>query len=117
MKLFLKLVFAATLIAATSPSFAHGDKKHSHEHEHKKITPEKAQAIATKAVSDTANKGKLEQSWAAIKPNKPTMKDFGHGKEYIVTFDNAAIKDVKKKKLYVFVSSTGKPLGLNFTGN
>jgi transposase len=114
-KLFSILICTA-LMFNSSVILAHGDEEHSHGHE-KAIDAAKAQAIAKKAVLETANKGKIEYSWTSAKANKPTTKDFGHGKEFVVTFDNAKAKDAKKRKLFVFVSSAGKVLGLNFTGN
>lgn len=99
------------LFLVSSSLLAHGGG-----HKHAPIKKEQAKAVATKAVEDTIKKGKLEKTWSASKANEPTQKSFGHGPEWVVSFDNLKIKDKSKQKVFVFLSLGGEVLGINFTG-
>jgi hypothetical protein len=113
----MKLIYALTALVLTftaQTGFAHGDAAHSHG---PVIKVAKAQSTASSRMEELVKKGKIEKSWSGAKANKPAQKDFGHGKEWIVTFDNKAARDKSKSKLYIFVNNQGKITGSNFTGN
>jgi len=107
------LTFTIGLLFFTSSTLL----AHSGGHSHAPVKAEKAKIIAGKVVKDAIKRGKVDKSWSDVKPNKPTTKDYGKGPEWVVTFDNPKIKDKTKRRLFVFLSISGEPLGLNFTGN
>jgi hypothetical protein len=109
----LSLPLLAMLLLGTTPAL--GGPGHDHSHG-PKISAAKAKVVAAKKVEQLIKKGKLDATWKATKPNPPTQKSFGHGPEWVVSFDNPKAKDKKKAKLYIFVSLQGKVLGANFTG-
>ncbi|KZY33186.1 MULTISPECIES: DUF6488 family protein [unclassified Oleiphilus] len=89
---------------------------HSHGHQHKPITSEQAINKATKHVWKLAKKGKIDASWSSVTSKSVEEKSFGHGPEWVVTFENESIEDPKKQTLYVFFTINGKYLASNFTG-
>lgn len=60
--------------------------------------------------------GKLDASWASIKPEKVETIDGKKGKEWKLTFKNPAVKDASKQTLYMFYSLPGNFIAANFTG-
>jgi hypothetical protein len=60
--------------------------------------------------------GKLDASWQAIKHDKAEVVDGKRGKEWKVSFRDAAAKDKSKETLYMFFTSTGNFIAANFTG-
>ncbi len=60
--------------------------------------------------------GKLDASWAAIKPEKVETIDGKKGKEWKLTFKNPAVTDASKQALYMFYSLSGNFIAANFTG-
>ena len=60
--------------------------------------------------------GKLDKSWEAVKPEKVEQVDGKKGKEWKVSFSNAAANEAGKNTLYVFFSLPGNYIASNFTG-
>ena len=60
--------------------------------------------------------GKLDASWQAIKHDKAEVVDGKKGKEWKVTFKDAAARDKSKETLYMFFTFTGNFIAANFTG-
>lgn len=60
--------------------------------------------------------GKLDASWRAIKHDKAELVDGRKGKEWKVTFTDAAAKDKSKETLYMFFTATGNFIAANYTG-
>lgn len=60
--------------------------------------------------------GKLDASWAAVKPEKVETIDGKKGKEWKLTFRNPAVADASKQTLYMFYSLPGNFIAANFTG-
>lgn len=90
---------------------------HSHAESSKSITAIRAKMVANSVVKQKIKDGKLGEEWLKIAPNKPVQKTFKGKKEWVITFDNPKATDETKKRLYVFVSQSGRPTGINFTGN
>ena len=68
------------------------------------------------------SKGRADQvrqaraSWQAVKQNKAELVDGKKGKEWKVTFKNAAAADKSKETLYLFYTPPGNFIAANFTG-
>ena len=60
--------------------------------------------------------GKLDASWAGIKPVKTEAVDGKKGKEWKLTYTNPAVPDTGKRTLYMFYSLPGNFIAANFTG-
>ena len=60
--------------------------------------------------------GKLDASWAALKPEKIEAVEGKKGKEWKVSFKDTAAKDKTKETLYMFFSLPGNFIASNFTG-
>jgi hypothetical protein len=95
---------------------ANAGSGHSHSHSSEPVTEAQATQIATDSVRQLAVKGKLESSWARVKAAGVEQKTYGSKKEWVVVFNNGAVSDGSKRKLYVFLTLTGEYLAANFTG-
>ncbi len=60
--------------------------------------------------------GKLDAAWQAVKIDKIESVDGKKGKEWKVTFKDAAAKDKSKETLYMFFTMPGNFIAANFTG-
>ena len=60
--------------------------------------------------------GKLDKSWEAVKVDKVEQIDGKKGKEWKVSYKNAAVPDADKSTLYVFLSLPGNYIASNFSG-
>ncbi len=60
--------------------------------------------------------GKLDAAWQAVKIDKIESVDGKKGKEWKVTFKDAAAKDKSKETLYMFFTLPGNFIAANFTG-
>lgn len=97
---------------ATLAGPGHG---HSHDH-HGPITSEQAITKASLQIKKLVSNGKIDASWADVTSNSAEKKSFGHGPEWVVTFENKAVEDPSKQILYVFYTINGEYLASNFTG-
>ncbi len=107
----LTLIFLFGQTALAGPG--HG---HSHDHDHGPITSEQAVSKATKHVQKLIKNKKIDSSWSVVKSKSVEEKSYGHGPEWVVTFENQSIEDPEKQTLYVFYTINGKYLASNFTG-
>ncbi len=60
--------------------------------------------------------GKLDASWSVVKQEKIEQVEGKKGKEWKVTFKDAAARDKAKETLYMFFTPTGNFIASNFTG-
>jgi len=104
-------LFAQTALAGPGSGHSHG-----HEHHQGPITSEQAVNKATKHIQKLIEKGTLDASWSSVTSKTVEEKSYGHGPEWVVTFENKAIEDREKQTLYVFYTINGKYLASNFTG-
>jgi hypothetical protein len=89
---------------------------HEHGHSHGPASKEQAIKIASKVVKNLAKKKVVDSSWSNIKASGAEKKTFSQGPEWVVTFNNKAIKDSSKQTLYIFLTIEGKYLAANYTG-
>lgn len=111
---FITSVLIALAITTTS-LIAHS---HSGGHSHKKEPIDKATAEkkSLKILNNFIEKKVIDESWEGIEVESSYTEMFQGHKEWVVTFKNDKIKDVKKQKLYVFWTITGKYVAANHTG-
>ena len=107
----LALIFLFGQTALAGPG--HG---HSHDHNHGPISSKQAVTKATKHVKKLVKNGKIDASWSGVTSNSVEEKSYGHGPEWVVTFENKFIEATDKRILYVFYTINGKYLASNFTG-
>lgn len=109
--LVLMFLFGQTVFAGPG-----GGHSHDHGHLHGPISSEQAVKKATKHVQKLVKKGKIDASWSGVASKSVEEKSFGHGPEWVVTFENKAAEDPEKQTLYVFYTINGKYLASNFSG-
>ena len=108
----MRLSIAILSLLVAPLALAHGGAAHSHE----LITEVRAKEIAKTTVGELTTQKKVDASWRDKEP-KITQKKFFGKTEWVATFENPAVQDAAKKKLYVFLSLDGAVLGANHTGN
>ena len=111
--LLISLLFGLNSLAA----LAGGSHSHGHVHSHEKINQVTAKAKALDVVLSLIKNKKLDKSWKSIKANSAEKKVFKGQPEWVVIFTNKKITDVKKQKLYVFLTLTGEYVAANHSGN
>jgi hypothetical protein len=109
--LVLMFLFGQTVFAGPG-----GGHSHDHGHHHGPISSEQAVKKATKHVQKLVKTGKIDSSWSGVSSKSVEEKSYGHGPEWVVTFENKSIEDPEKQTLYVFYTINGKYLASNFTG-
>ncbi len=112
-----RIVINLIVLLAFSVTGAYAGSGHSHSPKTEKITESQAGEQAMKLVAGIVKKGKLDASWAKVKPEKVQKKTFENGSEWVITFNNPGEKDPKKQTLYVFLSLYGADLGANHTAS
>lgn len=90
---------------------------HNHGHSHSPVNQVTAKENATKIVASFVTKGKIDKSWASITASSVDKKVFKGNPEWVALFINNKITDVKKQKLYVFLTLGGEYIAANHTGN
>ena len=96
---------------------AFGVKAHlDPEYARKKIGANKALKIATSQIQRLVKEQRIGSSWLKATHLKSGKKKFGAEVEWVVTFKNKSVEDLKKKKLYVFIDVFGDFVAANFTG-
>ena len=109
--LLISLLFGFNSLAV------HAGGGHSHGHSHEEINKVAAKEKAIEVVSSFIKSKKLDKSWKSIKASSAEKKVFKGRPEWVVIFINEKITDVKKQKLYVFLTLTGDYVAANHSGN
>jgi hypothetical protein len=87
---------------------------HGHTHEKKLISKKEIKQNARLHVNRLIEKKKIDVSWKISKLADTQKKKFKSKMEWVVTFKNK--NGVKGKKLYIFLSLSGRFIAANFTG-
>lgn len=104
-------------ITSAIPALSHPGAGHDHTHaQPAAISKSEAEVRAKKTVAAKVAQGKLTKKWLDKSAKKIYQKSFGHGPEWVVEFHDEAAAVVEQRILYVYVSISGKVLGINFTG-
>lgn len=115
MKKLITTVLAASGLAFVAPAFA-GSDSDCHFHGKTPAAKETVSACAVKYQKTLLENGKLDKSWATVKPSDIEQSDGPKGKEWKVIFKNAAATDKTKDTLYMFYTLQGNRIAVNFTG-
>jgi hypothetical protein len=115
MKRIAIAIACAAALSLAAPAFADkGGACHFHG-----STPAREETVLTCAAQRKdalVASGKLDASWKTVRHEKIEQVDGKKGKEWKVTFRNAAAADKDKQSLYVFLSAPGNVLAANHTG-
>ena len=109
--LLISLLFGLNSLAALAGG------GHNHGHSHEEINQVTAKAKALDVVSSFIKDKKLDKSWKSIKASSAEKKVFKGHPEWVVIFANKKVTDIKKQKLYVFLTLTGEYVAANHSGN
>jgi hypothetical protein len=113
-KFLITTMLAIGLNAVGTASAAEGSSCHFHGNT--PAAPETVSNCAAQQKDSLVKKGKLDQSWQAVKQVKLDQVDGKKGKEWLVTFKNPAVQDKSKETLYMFFTTAGNFIAANFSG-
>lgn len=123
MKLFTTTAVLLTSLAFSLPTYAGSGHSHdkdgghsNHGHSHGAISNNKAVTKGLAKVKFLVKKGTIEKSWSGVSKGMATKKTFNDKPEWVVMFNNKAIKDKSKQNLYIFFSLDGHYIAANYTG-
>jgi len=115
----MKKIIFATLTLTTAfwtPAAFASEGGSCHFHGSKPAAEATVIGCATQRKDALVKSGKLQPSWSAVKLEKIETVEGKKGKEWKVTFKDAAAKDKSKETLYMFFSPPGNFIASNFTG-
>lgn len=107
---------ALMLLPMASMAGSGHEHEHDHDHSHEPVTQGQAEQAASKVVLRLVEKGKIDASWKKVQIEKSLKKKFGQNMEWVVSFNNKAIRDPEKQTLYVFLTLTGDYIAANYSG-
>ena len=118
MSKLISLLFITALFISNVALAGEGhEHDHNGGHSHGEISSDKAAERAIAKVNELIEKGKIDASWAGIKPNSISQKSYEHGPEWVITLNNNTLSDTSKQTLYLFFSLSGHYIAANYTGN
>ena len=103
-KLILVMAAAAASSLLAAPAAAHPEDEFGNSAPRGPSTTELAQAAIEKLVAQK----KLPASWSNAKLSNFDYRDKNGVGQYVVTYENSAIKVAGKRKLYVVMSTSGE---------
>lgn len=109
-----KLTTAILLCSALFALPAFGGPGHGHSHG--PVSSEVASEKATEKLAQFVEAGKIDATWADVKPTSVEQKKYPQGLEWMITFNNDKVSDVTKKTVYMFFSLDGQYIATNYTG-
>lgn len=112
----MKNLIIAMMLGLATVTAAHPGSGDHHHHQPEAISESQAEARAEKVVASKVQQGKLTKAWLERPAAKVYKKSFQHGPEWVVEFHDPEPMDEKKKILYVYLTTGGRTLGVNFTG-
>lgn len=107
-KLLICLAGASVAILAT-PVIAHPEDEHGGRYERGPTSTELAQQAVVKLVTQA----KLPASWTSARVVRSVARTRKGAEQLVVTFQNNAIRQPAKRKLYVIMSSEGRFVSAN----
>jgi hypothetical protein len=100
-KIMLVLAAATAASALTAPAFAHP------EDEFGSYRGPSTSERAEQAIANLIAQKKLPASWSNAKLASFDSRSKNGTDEYVLTYENPAVKQVAKRKLYVIMSTSG----------
>jgi hypothetical protein len=111
------LIATLALCLASMASPARADEGGAcHFHGSKPAMAETVSGCATQRKDALIARGKIDKSWQGVKHDKAEIVEGAKGKEWKVTFKDAAAQDKSKETLYMFFTLPGNFVAANFTG-
>ena len=110
----LPIFFVLSLFSINS--FAGSGHSHGHGHSHEPVNQATANLKAKKIVLNLIKQKVINKSWESTTVSSSEKKVFNGKQEWVVSFVNKKIADIKKRKLYIFLSLTGGYIAANYTG-
>lgn len=110
------LLLGFTLGLFSISANAGGGHDHGHGHSHSVVSQNTVNIKAKKIVMNFIKHKKLDESWASTTVNTSMKKTFNGRQEWVVSFVNKKATDTEKRKLYVFLTLSGKYIAVNYTG-
>jgi len=110
----LLLSFFIGLVSTTVVAGSGHD--HGHGHSHGPVDQDTAILKATKIVKNLVTRKTIEKSWSDTKLSLIEKKVFNGKAEWVAMFVNNNVADVKKRKLYIFLTIGGDYIAANYTG-
>ena len=113
-----KFIFAALTLSTAlwTPAALASEGGSCHFHGSKPATEATVSGCALQRKDTLVKTGKLDAAWTAIKPTNIETIEGKKGKEWKVTFKDAAANDKTKETLYMFFTLPGNFIAANFTG-
>ena len=111
------LLLSLTLGLFSMTAMAGGGHDHGHGHSHEPVNQTTANSKATKIVASFIKQKTLDKSWAGTTVNSSEKKTFNGKQEWVVSFVNEKVTDVKKRKLYVFLTLSGDYIAATIRAN
>lgn len=113
-KIAMALATFTALVGAGSTMASEGGSCHFHGNT--PASEKVAVDCASQRKAALITSGKLDKSWDPVKVEKVEQIDGKKGKEWKVSFKNAAVMEADKSTLYVFLSLPGNYIASNFSG-
>ena len=116
-KILLTIFILSSSLLIITPTIAGEGHSHDGGHSHGPVSGEDAAKMAGTRLNKLANAGKIPASWKGINPSSTVKKQYSKGPEWVITFKNSKVKDVKKQTLYMFFTLDGIYIAANYSGN
>jgi hypothetical protein len=115
MKRFFTIFILSFLLAGTSVMAGSG---HSHGFGGPVIPVDEsaAERNAGIVIASLVSRGKVDESWGAVKANSIEKQTLNGKPEWVVVYVNKNITNIEKQKLYVFLTESGSFIAVNYTG-
>lgn len=113
----MKTISILLLLSFSLQLFAHGDHAKPVAKCASKCTKEEVEKAVPAAIGALILGGAIDKEWSKMTIEKVELKTFSKGPEWTATVFDKTQKDVKRQRLYVFITTDGFLNGSNYTGN
>ena len=115
MKNFITIATLAATISCTPATFA-GEDSSCHFHGSKPATESTVVGCANQRRDALVKSGKIGATWQTIKHDQLVLVDGQKGKEWKISYKDAAAQDKTKENLYMFFTQAGNFIAANHSG-
>lgn len=91
-------------------------QNYSNEYEYPDVDKSVIRTNANKIISSLVKSKKIHNSWGKINPKSIITTVFNGQNEWLVTYHNPKLPNVKEHKLFLFLTMKGKYIAINYTG-
>lgn len=110
-------VLLVGIVMSSTVLIASGNHSHNNGHSHHAVSKEVIIKKANQKLLTLVKNKKLPKSWLKSSILAMKKKQFNQHKEWVISYENSKITNVKKRVLYIFVNLHAKVTGANYTGN